>query len=246
MPDPYASVAEHYDLMIDWPARLARERPFYAALFGEGQVRRILDVGCGTGQHTRMFAELGAEAIGLDPSEAMVLYARSQTPGDNPRFVLGGFAEIPDQPGPFDLIAILGNSLAYVRDAADLQVTMTACASALAPGGRLVIQTQNYDSLGDGRWLPLVARKVGEREFIFLREYRPMGERVEFTLITLRRDGEWVRFVERSTHYPIHGEALAAALRLAGFARVNLYGDFSKTPYDPAASPGLLAVAERA
>jgi SAM-dependent methyltransferase len=232
--------------MIDWPARLANERPFFAEWFRDGQARRMLDVGCGTGQHTRMFAALGAEAIGLDPSAAMIAYARARTVGDNPRFVLGGFANIASQPGPFDLIAILGNSLAYVRDAADLQETLTACASALAPGGRLVIQTQNYDNLGAGRWLPLVARRVGEREYLFLREYRPMGERVEFTLITLLRDGDWQRFVERSTHFPITGAALAASLRTAGFARVTLYGDFGKTPYDPATSPGLLALAESA
>ena len=47
MADPYASVAENYDVMVDWGARLARERPFFAVLFREWRVAR-----CATGHHS--------------------------------------------------------------------------------------------------------------------------------------------------------------------------------------------------
>ena len=95
MNDPYATLAQHYDIMVDWAARLARERPFFARLLREHGIRSVLDVGCGAGHHARMFADLGASALGLDPSEPMIARARALTLGDHPCFVLGGFAEIP-------------------------------------------------------------------------------------------------------------------------------------------------------
>ena len=90
MTDPFASVAEHYDIMIDWPARLAAERPFFAWLFQQAQVRRVLDIGCGTGHHARVMAEMGAEVLGIDPSQPMIERAQTLTGGDNPAFFLLG------------------------------------------------------------------------------------------------------------------------------------------------------------
>lgn len=247
MSDPYASVAAIYDLMVDWPTRLAREHPFFTRLYDERTIRRVLDVGCGTGHHTQLFAKLGAEAIGIDPSVPMITHARALTTGDNPRFVEGGFAEIPTMPGPFDLITILGNTLAYVDDVADMARTIGSVRQQLDPAGQLVIQVVNYDSLrtqGERR-LPIVNRRTETREYLFLREYRMLGDAAEFTLIILIRNGEtWQQEVERSRHYPMTGEMLRATLEDAGFTRTRMYGDYQGAAYDPASSPSLVIVAE--
>lgn len=245
MTDPYASVAEHYDIMIDWPARLARERPFFAELIAPGT--RVLDVGCGTGQHCRLFAELGAQVTGLEPSTAMQARARALTAGDNPRFVTGGFAEIPALGQTFTLITVLGNTLAHVDDARGLAAALRAMRIALAPGGRLCIQVINYDSLltVGSRRLPLIHRRRDEREYLFLREHRIIGRRAEFTITTLIRDGEWRQQDERSTHIPLTGERLQRALRRAGFHDISLHGSYQREPYHPAASPSLIVLATR-
>jgi len=246
MTDPYAAIAETYDIMVDWPARLARERPFFAELFTEPPIRRALDVGCGTGHHTRLFTELGAEAIGIDPSTPMIERARALTTGRNPQFIEGGFADIPALDGKFDLIAILGNTLAYVVDADELMQTLSHIRRALTPGGKLCIQTVNYDSLlaNGPRWLPLINRQVDGREYLFLREYRPLEQHVEFSLITLTRDGQWRQAVERSIHFPITAHTLRRALEAAGFAHYTLYGNYQREAYDPTTSPNLVAVVQ--
>lgn len=246
MTDPYASIAAHYDIMIDWPARLARERSFFERLFRTRPVRHVLDIGCGTGHHSRLFATLDATVIGLDPSRPMLERARALTSGDNPRFIEGGFAEIPTLPGVFDFIAVLGNTLAYVADYAELVEVLRHMRAALAPDGRLCLQTINYDSLltaGD-RWLPLINRQVDGQEYLFLREYRRAGRHVEFTLISLHHAEGWQQTVERSRHYPITGQRLRRALRQAGFAQVTCYGDYRSTPYVPAESPSLVVLAQ--
>lgn len=246
MLDPFASVAENYDVMIDWPARLAHERPFFEMLFKERPVQRVLDVGCGTGHHTRLFAELGAEAYGLDPSHAMLERARALTPGDNPRFLEGGFAEIPSLAEKFDLIVVLGNTLAYAKNLADLTNILRMMRAALAPGGRVCVQVVNYDSvlLAGSRWLPLIHRQADGREYLFLREHRKMGQKVEFTITTLLRDGVWTRGTERSLQFPITGALLYRALLRIGYTKIQLFGSYQQAVYDPTNSPALLALAE--
>jgi SAM-dependent methyltransferase len=56
-----------------WSLRLAG--PFLA-FAGVGPGQRVLDVGCGTGVTTAAAADLGAEVVGLDPSEPYLDHAR--------------------------------------------------------------------------------------------------------------------------------------------------------------------------
>lgn len=245
--DPYASVAETYDLMVDWPARLTRERPFFTQLIAERPTGRVLDVGCGTGHHTRLFAELGAAAVGIDPSIPMIERARALHPGANPSFLPGAFADIPTIPGAFELVAILGNTLAYVADQTELSQTLTAARERLAAGGRLVVQVVNYDSLRaqGARLLPLIARTTETREYLFIREYRMVDGMAEFMLLTLtREDNAWTQRIEHSRHFPITESQMRAALGEAGFASAVFYGDYQRTPYAAASSPNLVVVAE--
>jgi 2-amino-4-hydroxy-6-hydroxymethyldihydropteridine diphosphokinase len=54
-----------------------------------GPKMRILDVGCGTGRFTRLFAQRQAIVTGIDSSQAMLAQAHEASPGDNPSYVLG-------------------------------------------------------------------------------------------------------------------------------------------------------------
>ena len=245
MADSYAGVAEVYDLMIDWPGRLGRERPFFAEVMQSRHPRRVLDIGCATGDHARMFAEMGADVIGVDPSAAMLARARALTPGDNPRFLAGDLAHLPLSAASVELVTVLGNTLAHVGTARGLAAGLRAVARVLAPGGLLCIQGINYDSLltAGERRLPVIARQSGGRDYLFLREYRLLRGTVEFTLVTLTHDGGWQQQVERSRHLPLTAAVLTRALARAGFAEITCYGSFTRDPYDPAASPNLVVLA---
>lgn len=245
MVDPYASIAQHYDVMIDWTARITRERPFFTELLSARPHGRVLDIGCATGHHSRLFAELGAVVTGIDPSEAMLERARALTPGDNPRFLPGGFAAIPGLRERFDLITVVGNTLAHVDDGRRLLDALRNMHHALTPGGRICLQVINYDRLQmmGTHWLPLVQRTQDETEFLFLREHRAQGKKAEFNLITLVRHGEsWEQTIEHDTHLALTSEVLSRGLQQAGFRNFDLYGDYQRTPFDPATSPGLVAV----
>ncbi|HEX2951785.1 MAG TPA: class I SAM-dependent methyltransferase [Armatimonadota bacterium] len=246
MADPFDAVAESYDVMVDWPTRLAREKPFFEKLLHEQPVYRALDVGCGTGHHSRLFAEMGATVIGIDPSEQMVQHARSLTTTPNPSFMVGDFDDIATLPGDFDLVVALGNTLAFVEGNRQLVQMLNDTHDKLSAGGRICIQVINYDRvLREGvHRLPLVHRQRDNREYLFLREYRTIDDKVEFTISMLIRDGEWRQGIERAEHYPLTQRALEEGLQRAGFTNFNFYGDFQRTPYDPVTSPGLVVLAK--
>ncbi|MBI2170798.1 MAG: methyltransferase domain-containing protein [Chloroflexi bacterium] len=83
---------------------------------------RVLDLGCGPGLWTPMFARMvgqSGKVIGVDFDEALIDYARNKL--ENKRFAgvlefqVGDFYDIPFADNTFDLV-FFGNCLAYVTD----------------------------------------------------------------------------------------------------------------------------------
>ena len=55
-----------YDLLIDWPKRLANETPLFRSLLEQVGATRVLDASCGTGQHAALFHSWGLAVEGAD------------------------------------------------------------------------------------------------------------------------------------------------------------------------------------
>ncbi|HEY4086693.1 MAG TPA: methyltransferase domain-containing protein [Bryobacteraceae bacterium] len=94
---------------------------------------RILDLGCGTGHLTAKIAEVGAVAVGLDSSPAMIAQARQNFP--SLRFVL---AEARDFRFEESFDAVFSNAvLHWIHDA---ESVVKCVAAVLRPGGRFVLE----------------------------------------------------------------------------------------------------------
>ena len=63
----------------------------------------LLDIGCGTGYFTRRFAESGLAVTGVDPSPAMLGFARKHAVAGE-RFVFGDARALPFPDRSFDLV----------------------------------------------------------------------------------------------------------------------------------------------
>lgn len=92
------------------------EIPALFSMMPELKGKRILDLGCGFGEHCRRFADCGAEKIvGIDISEKMLETARAENSGDRITYLNMPIEEVGRLNENFDII-ISSLALHYVED----------------------------------------------------------------------------------------------------------------------------------
>jgi len=248
--DPYSRV--DYRRFVAWPARIEREWPFIRKVLDGAPSRRVLDLGCGSGEHARFLASQGFSVVGVDASESMLAKARETEPPDGVEFVAGDMADIAAlTASTFGAALCLGNTLPHLRDAVTLSRFLTGLRARLLPGAPVLIQVLNYEKiLGQRqRFLPLNFKDEGGEELVFLRlmEPRPDGT-VVFTPSTLRYrpGGEPALEVVASRNVLLRGwrgPELAGALAEAGFTEQAIFGSMTESPYGSEHSNDFVIVA---
>jgi glycine/sarcosine N-methyltransferase len=246
----YDSLASDYDRFVNWEGRLAHELPFLGRLFAGHGVVRVLDAACGTGHHAIALAKQGYQAMGADLSAAMIEQARrnAAAAGVQVGFAVAGFGGLAAIGQTFDAVLCLGNSLPHLLTEKALAEALSDFAAVLHPGGLVVIQNRNFDRVWRRRerFMGPQSCREGEREWVFVRFYDFHEATVTFNMIRLRRDGEtWTQDVESTELRPIFRDELAAALGRAGFFQAAFHGSYDGSPFDPAHSNDLIAVAQK-
>lgn len=243
----YDAIGADYDLLIDWPRRLAREGPLLRQLASEAPLATALDVGGGTGRHAEyLMREAGLRVTIADPSVESLAEARRRL-GEGAELLERGLGSLAGL-GRYGLVLCLGNTLPHVGSRAEFASAIGELWDRLAPGGALVCHQLNYAwILGDfasRRFLP--ASGSDERFFVRFFEREDEGERLRFTILRVRgRAGAWSSEFLSTSHLPLSAEDYLAALPASGEARIELLGDWQGTPYRPFDSDALLVVARR-
>jgi glycine/sarcosine N-methyltransferase len=248
--DPYSRV--DYRRLIAWPERIEREWPFLRGLLPASG--RVLDLGCGTGEHSRFLASKGYDVTGIDSSPAMLAKAVEAALPVNLRFLPGDIADVAAlTTGSFEAAICVGNTLPHLTEDSALRRLLGGLRMRLRPGAPLLLQVLNYERiLGKGiRSLPLNFRGEDEAggEIVFLRVMTPLGGgRLVFTPTTLRYRPQGDPPIEVVTSRNVELRAwthpeLDAALREAGFETVESYGTVGDVPYAPMDSTDAVLVA---
>jgi len=247
--DPYSRV--DYRRLVAWPERIEREWPFLERALGHGG--RLLDLGSGTGEHSRFLASKGFDVVGIDSSPAMLAKAADSPLPARLTFVEGDIADVERlTSGWFDGAICLGNTLPHLRESETMARFAAGLRRRLRPGAAFVLQVLNYEKVFESgqRSLPLNFRKddaEGDVVFLRLMTPRPDGS-VIFTPTTLRYrpDGEPPVEVMATRNVPLKGwrrPELEAALEAAGFRDREVFGTVGDVPYDAARSPDIVIVA---
>lgn len=212
--DPFARLG--YRRLVAWPERIRREEPLLRSVLASGPNRRILDLGCGTGEHALFLASFGFEVTGVDVSPAQIETARQSAEG-RAHFVVGNLAAIATLvPDGFGGAICLGNTVPNIADPDDLRLFLRSLAGRLAPGAPLLIQVLNYDRIFSRRIraLPVNVRDDASGTLVFLRlmDLREDGT-VLFTPTTL----QW-----RPGEEPPVSIGVTRNVRLRGYRRAEL------------------------
>jgi SAM-dependent methyltransferase len=101
-------------------------------LYGQGTIRRVLDLGCGTGGHAVLLADRGYEVVGIDRSPDMLERARAR--GSSARFELGEIGNV-DLDETFDAALMMFAVLGYQVGNADVQAALSTARRHLRPSG---------------------------------------------------------------------------------------------------------------
>ena len=120
------------------PWETGRPQPAFVALAEAGAVRgRVLDVGCGTGEHALLAASLGLEATGIDIAAAAIERAREKAEqrGLMARFLVGNVLELAELGQRFD--TVLDSGLFHVLEDGGRPAFVDGLRAVIPPGAAI-------------------------------------------------------------------------------------------------------------
>lgn len=237
----YSRLARQWDVLF--PAdddRIA----FVSDLSGvEVSDHRIIEVGCGTGKTAISLASTGYSVAASDLDPEMVEIAKQSVQMGSvlvkdgyygePGFVrfsiddmIGALEAAP--PGSANIILCLGNTLPHLTETDEMARFFRAAGTALAPGGKLVVQILNYR-----RIIGLGTMKLSDLHgdgIVFRRSQIYLPEKGS---VTFQTEVESEGIIERRTHnlYPLTLEELVSYSAEAGLRETGIYCDWKKTAF---------------
>ena len=119
------------------PWDIGRPQGAFRALADAGDLRgRLLDSGCGTGEHALMAASIGLEATGIDEAPLAIekAQAKASERGLDVRFVVGSVLDLAKLDQRWDTVLDCG--VFHVFDDDDRMAYVRSLAAAIGSGGR--------------------------------------------------------------------------------------------------------------
>jgi SAM-dependent methyltransferase len=220
---------------------------FWAAVARTIVPRRTLELACGTGRLTLPLARLGVagELIGLDASEPFLARARERLAGEPAVRLVHGDMRAPAVDGPFDLVIVPFNSLAYLATRDDRLACLRAIHALLAPEGRFAFDLiqPRYEYLAEATSscppLRVDADHAAPAHGItrFLRTYTDRYDAASQTLRSTNRyelhhaDGRVEHRVTDLDWHIYFPEELELLLSATGFSVVERFGGYAREPW---------------
>ncbi|GEL09081.1 class I SAM-dependent methyltransferase [Salisediminibacterium halotolerans] len=228
---------------------------YYDDLFGvkQGAVNRVieafkgqkdvnlLDAAAGSGSEAAAFAKAGFNVSALDSNARMAknISRKAEAQGVKIETVHAGMEEAEElwPKAVFDVIICIGNSFVHLPDKSAMIRQLKQFRELLKPGGRLLIQTVNYDRVYAENITELPEIQHAEKNLRFQRYYQLEGNRIRFQMRLYACDEV---FEAETLLYPLTEADLKEVLASAMFSSIDIFGDFSGQPFQ-IDSPSLVA-----
>jgi co-chaperonin GroES (HSP10) len=142
------------------PWDIGRPQPAFLAMAEQGVFRgRVLDIGCGTGEHALMAASFGLQATGIDTAAAAIAIAedKARDRGLTARFLVWNALQLASLGEQFDTVLDCG--LFHIFDDDERRPFVDNLRTAILPGGRYFMLC--FSDRQPGNWGP---RRVTQDE----------------------------------------------------------------------------------
>jgi SAM-dependent methyltransferase len=190
---------------------------------------RVLDLGAGAGRHTRVLTAAGAWCVALDLSAPLLQRARQTTTAP---LVRADMRRLPFRAGSFDLAVNLFTSFGYFAQDAEHAAVVAGVAQALRPGGHLVLDFLNADTVraavaaGEASaapYQPTTVRRLSDDGRFVLKTIRIPADRTYTERVRLLGPDDLTRMFQR-----------------AGFIVEHTFGDYDGRPLEPGTPRAIL------
>lgn len=243
----YSEFAKNYDLMTKDSSRWSKVQDTYIKLFGDSFPESILDAGCGSGGEMIALSKLGLTCFGVDGSAEMIDQAqhKAKIAGSNAVFLVDDISELSKiENGVVDLVICRGNTIPHLRTLDSLGSAFSAFSRVTQSGGRLILQWLNYDMiLNDKNRLVGVS---GDKDEVFARFYDFIShEEIVFNLLILNYEEKWKSKWISTPLTPWKSGMVTDALNRNGWQDIEIYGDISKSPFNPDKSNNTVVLARK-
>ena len=241
----YQSISSYYDRIF--PASPTTVQFLHNRVKPQG---RILDIACGTGNHTLELARRNHLVTGIDLDEAMLDHAVRKRGDCTAEFMPGNMLRLAEHfpaGGCFDLIYCIGNSIVHLDNEQQVAQTLRDCRRLLSTGGCLVIQTVNFDKvLGNQEFtLPTLHSEDKTIQFTRKYEYDSLSSTVFFHTVLAAKEGRETRKISNRIPLLVIGsDRLCELVSEAGFTSPSLHGSFRGEPYT-IGSPAAILTAQK-
>lgn len=148
IPAGYDRARDHGPAVLDlWMRAIAERVP-------ESSVRRILDLGCGTGRFSESLASrFNSDVIGLDPSSKMLRVARGKRRDARVHYQLGRAEALPLAAASVDLIF----ASMVLHHFGDRARAIQECRRVLSDHGHIVVRTGTREQISAYPYVPFFA-----------------------------------------------------------------------------------------
>jgi SAM-dependent methyltransferase len=228
----FREFAHRYDLHTP-PAHYQHDHAFVIgeALRAVPTPCRLLDVGCGTGVLLETAIAAGIDGYGIDASPEMVAVARRRI-GDH-RARVQRMQETAEE-NAYHVVCAISCAIHYCQTVAELDDVLGRCRKSLRPQGLLVVQVLNDEQMTGTVQVDREPGPAGEPEdTFFVQRFRPLhdADHRAFAdyVYASRAYGELV--AEEHELRFTNPSLVAAAMRRAGFRRVDVIQSTSISPF---------------
>lgn len=229
----YESFARVYDLFMDnipyeqWCEYLTELLKEYGATDG-----LVLELGCGTGNMTRLLADKGYDMIGVDNAPDMLEIAmeKKETEGQDILYLLQDMREF-ELYGTVRAVVSICDSMNYILEPEELVQVFRLVNNYLDPGGIFIFDLNTEYKYKELMGENTFAEDRTESSFIWQNYYDEKKQVNEYDLTLFIREGELYRKFEETHFQRCYSlDEVKAAAETAGMEFVTAYDAFTKDP----------------
>jgi 2-polyprenyl-3-methyl-5-hydroxy-6-metoxy-1,4-benzoquinol methylase len=201
---------------------------------------KVLDLACGPGRHSILFARKGFDVTGIDLSDNLLRVAESSARKEklDIHFIKADLRKI-ELSEKFDLVVNLFTSFGFFETDEDNFSIFRTASDLLKPGGYFVFDFLNSSFIKNNLVQESREDKLNEK---IIQKRRIEGNRVIKDII-IQHNGSVKTFYESVKLY-MRGE-LQEAIHKNGLAIKETFGDFTGSDFKEATSPRIIIIAQK-